>query len=458
MPDAAAPSKLDPQTEVILTVHVSRRGAFICGAVLAVIIGLVLYSRSHPPARKTEPSQNVPSSVSGKATLTPIGLPSQSSTKAKDPGPTANRTERNQVTYISEASPDSATTVEASESHTVLSAEPEVLASAAVTNTNLTVIKASGEVTFNGAGATFPYPIYTKWFNEYHKRYPEIQFNYQAIGSGGGIRRILADSVDFGASDVPMSDDQLSQSKTGILHIPTVLGAVVPICNVPGASEIRLTPETLAGIYLGKIASWNDARIAKDNPQANLPNQPIIPIHRSEGSATTFIFTDYLSKVSGEWQISVGKATSVAWPVGIGGKGNEGVAALVHQTEGAIGFVDLLYAQQEHLSYTSVRNSAGKFVKAALDNVTESAASVGVMPSDFRISITNAPGSNAYPISSYTWMLVPRASNDDARARNLDAFLAWMATDGQAMAKELGYAPLPRNVAAQVRHRVARTR
>src|SRR3989442_1200445 len=263
----------------------------------------------------------------------------------------------------------------------------------------------------NGAGATFPYPIYSKWFSEYNKLHPEIQFNYQSIGSGGGIRQVLASTVDFGASDGPMSDEQLAQAKTKILHIPTVLGAVVPAYNIPGVSgEVKFTPQALAGIFLGKITSWNDAALTSANPGVNLPNQTIIVVHRSDGSGTTYIFTDYLSKVSSEWQNQVGKGTSVKWPVGLGGKGNEGVAGMIRQMQGAIGYVELIYAVQNKITYGSVKNASGNFVKASLDSVTAAAASAKSMPPDFRVSITNAPGKDAYPISSFTWLLIPEKS------------------------------------------------
>jgi phosphate transport system substrate-binding protein len=228
-------------------------------------------------------------------------------------------------------------------------------------------LPALGQTTLNGAGATFPYPMYSKWFSEYHKLHPDIEINYQSIGSGGGIRQVLAGTVDFGASDGPMSDEQLSQAKSKILHIPTVLGAVVPAYNVPGISgEVKFTPEVLAGIFLGKITSWNDPAITKPNPGMNFPNQPIIVIHRSDGSGTTFIFTDYLSKISSEWQNTVGKNTSVKWPVGLGGKGNEGVAGMIRQMQGSIGYVELIYAVQNKIPYGTVKNSSGTFMKASL--------------------------------------------------------------------------------------------
>jgi phosphate transport system substrate-binding protein len=311
---------------------------------------------------------------------------------------------------------------------------------------------AFGQTTVNGAGATFPNPMYQKWFSEYHKAHPDIQFNYQSIGSGGGIRQVLAQTVDFGASDGPMTDEQLSQAKTKILHIPTVLGAVVPAYNVPGVSgELKFTPEALAGIFLGKITTWNDPAIAKANPGVNLPNQSIIVVHRSDGSGTTYIFTDYLAKVSSEWQNGPGKGTSVKWPVGLGGKGNEGVAGMIRQMQGGIGYIELIYAVQNKIDYGSVKNASGAFVKASLDSVTSAAASAKSMPADFRVSITNAPGKDAYPISSFTWLLIPEKSKEAAKGKILADFLTWMVDDGQKMTADLTYAPLPGNVAEKVK-------
>ncbi len=306
--------------------------------------------------------------------------------------------------------------------------------------------------TLNGAGATFPYPMYSKWFSEYNKLHPDVQINYQSIGSGGGIRQVLAGTVEFGASDGPMTDEQLSQAKVKILHIPTVLGAVVPAYNVPGVSgEIKFTPDVLANIFLGKITSWNDAALAKVNPGVNFPNQPIIVIHRSDGSGTSYIFTDYLSKVSKEWESTVGKGTSVKWPIGLGGKGNEGVAGQVRQLQGSIGYVELIYAVQNNIPYGQVKNSAGQFVKASLESVTEAAASVKTMPADFRVSITNAPGKTAYPISSFTWLLVPVKAKNPKNGKILADFLNWMVNDGQKMTTQLAYSPLPESVAERVK-------
>ena len=309
-----------------------------------------------------------------------------------------------------------------------------------------------GQTTLNGAGATFPYPMYSKWFSEYNKLHPDVQINYQSIGSGGGIRQVLNGTVDFGASDGPMSDEQLAQAKTKILHIPTVLGAVVPAYNVPGISgEVKFTPEALAGIFLGKITNWNDPAITKVNPGVNFPNQPIIVIYRSDGSGTTFIFTDFLSKISKDWASSVGKGTSVHWQIGMGGKGNEGVAGQIRQLQGSIGYVELIYAVENKITYGSVRNATGNFVKATLDGVTEAAASVKTMPADFRVSITNAPGKTAYPISSFTWLLIPVQAKDPKKGQIIADFLNWMVTDGQKMTNQLSYAPLPQSVVEKVK-------
>jgi len=309
-----------------------------------------------------------------------------------------------------------------------------------------------GQTTLNGAGATFPYPVYSKWFSEYNKLHPDVQINYQSIGSGGGIRQVLNGTVDFGASDYPMSDEQLKEAKTKILLIPTVLGAVVPAYNVPGVSgEIKFTPEALAGIYLGKIQKWNDPGITQANPGVKFPDQPIIVIYRSEGSGTTFIFTDYLSKISKDWANTVGKGTSVKWQIGMGGKGNEGVAGQIRQLQGSIGYVELIYAVENKITYGSVKNAAGNFVKATLDGVTEAAASAKSMPADFRVSITDAPGKTACPISSFTWLLIPEQAKDPKKGKIIADFLEWMLNDGQKMTSQLSYAPLPPNVVGKVK-------
>jgi phosphate transport system substrate-binding protein len=308
-----------------------------------------------------------------------------------------------------------------------------------------------GQTTLNGAGASFPNPIYSKWFSEYNKLHPDVQFNYQSLGSGAGIRQVVSGTVDFGASDGPMTDEQLKEAKTKILHIPTVLGAVVPAYNVAGVSgDVKFTPEVLAGIFLGKIQNWNDPALAQVNPGVKFPNQPIIVVHRSDGSGTTYIFTDYLSKVSKEWESTVGKGASPKWPVGLGGKGNEGVAGQIRQLEGSIGYVELIYAVENKITYGSVKNAVGNFVKASLDGVTEAAASAK-MPADFRVSITDAPGKTAYPISSFTWLLIPEQSADPKKGKLIADFLQWMVTDGQKMTTQLSYAPLPASVVEKVK-------
>ncbi len=302
------------------------------------------------------------------------------------------------------------------------------------------------QTTINGAGATFPNPIYQKWFSEYHNEHPDIQFNYQSIGSGGGIRQVQAGTVDFGASDGPMTDQQIAESKVKVIHLPTVLGSVVPAYNIPGVNEeIKFTPEILAGIYLGKISNWNDAAIAKANPNIKFPSQSITVVHRSDGSGTTYIFTDYLSKISSEWAGGPGKGTSVKWPVGVGGKGNEGVAGNIRMLPGSIGYVELIYALQNKINYGSVQNSSKNFIKASLESTTLAAAGVK-MPADFRVSITNPPGKNAYPIASFTWLLIPVQPKDPAKGKIIKDFLFWMLDKGQTMTSALSYAPLPKDV------------
>ena len=313
----------------------------------------------------------------------------------------------------------------------------------------------AAQTKLNGAGATFPYPIYSKWFNDYHQQHPEIEINYQSIGSGGGIRQVTAGTVDFGASDGPMSDQQLKDAKSRILHLPTVLGSVVPAYNIPGfKGELKFTPDVLAGIYLGKINSWNDPAIAKANPGTTLPNASIVVVHRSDGSGTTYIWTDYLSKVSADWNGQVGKGTSVKWPVGLGAKGNEGVAGMIRQMEGSFGYVELIYALQNNITFGSVKNVSGTFVKASLESTTAAAASVKSMPADFRVSITNAPGKDAYPISSFTWLLVPGDWKDKEKQKVFVDFLNWMLDQGQTDTAQLNYAPLPDEVKQKEREAI----
>jgi phosphate transport system substrate-binding protein len=314
---------------------------------------------------------------------------------------------------------------------------------------------AMAQTALNGAGATFPYPIYSKWFNEYHNLHSNIQINYQSIGSGGGIRQVQAGTVDFGATDGPMTDEQISQSKVKVMHFPTVLGAVVPAYNIPGVSaELKFTPDVLADIYLGKITKWNDGRITKVNPGVNFPDQNITVVHRSDGSGTTYIFTDYLSKVSNDWKNGVGKGTSVKWPVGIGGKGNEGVAGSVRQLPGSIGYIELIYALQNKIPFGVVQNSSHNFIKASLESTTAAAEGVK-MPADFRVSITNPPGKNAYPIASFTWLLIPTNPADANKGKILKDFLSWMLDQGQTMVEALSYAPLPKAVVAQEKAAIA---
>lgn len=313
------------------------------------------------------------------------------------------------------------------------------------------VVLAQGSLLINGAGATFPYPIYSKWFDEFGKT-NGTHINYQSVGSGAGIKQVTEGTVDFGASDGPMNDDQIkayrAKNGTGILHFPTVLGADVPTYNVPGVNTaLNFTPEALAGIFLGRISKWNDPAIADANKGVNLPAQDIVVIHRSDGSGTTYIWTDYLSKVSPDWKDKVGKGTSVSWPVGLGGKGNEGVSGLLKQTPNSIGYVELIYAAQNKITYGAVKNAAGNFVKADLASVSEAAAAAAkTMPEDFRVSITNAPGKNAYPISSFTWLLLPEKFKEGTKRDAMKNFVKWAITDGQNDVEALSYAKLPKEV------------
>ena len=306
----------------------------------------------------------------------------------------------------------------------------------------------AGTILLNAAGATFPYPIYSKWFDVYHQKDPNVQINYQSIGSGGGIRQLLAGTVDFGASDGPMSDDQLKEAKFKILHFPTVLGAVIPVYNVAGVSgELNFTQKALAGIYLGTITKWNDPEIAKANSGVNLPATDIVVVHRADGSGTSYIWTDFLSKVSDDWKNKVGKGTSVQWPVGLGGKGNEGVAGLVKQTPNSVGYVELIYAVQNAITFGKVQNASGKFLKADLAGVTAAAAAAAKdIPDDFRVSITNQSGPTVYPISSFTWLLIPAQISDASKRDAIKGFLKWMLTDGQGYNEGLAYARLPQPV------------
>lgn len=301
-----------------------------------------------------------------------------------------------------------------------------------------------------GAGATFPYPIYSKWFNEYTRSHPGVLVNYQPIGSGGGIRQVSAGLVDFAASDEPLTDYQMASSRIKVLQVPAVLGAVVPVFHVAGFSKLRFSPEVLSGIYLGKIRKWNDQRILEDNPGAALPDQNIVVVYRSDASGTSFIFTDYLTKVSKDWAKGPGRSTSPAWPRGVGARANQGVASMVREIPGAIGYVELAYAIQGKLSTATVRNAAGRWIDASVQSVTEAAAGIGEIPADFRISITDAGGEDAYPISSFTWLLVPLRATDAAKGRALHDLVAWMMTTGQTEVEGLFYAPLPNSVVQKV--------
>lgn len=307
---------------------------------------------------------------------------------------------------------------------------------------------AAQTVQINGAGATFPYPLYSKWFDEYRKTHPQVRINYQSIGSGGGIRQVVNQTVFFGATDGPMTDEQLKAAPGRILHFPTVLGADVPVYNVPGVrTPLKFSGTLLADIFLGKVTKWNDPAIAKLNAGVTLPGTEVVIVHRSDGSGTTYIWVDYLSKVSPEWKAKVGVATSVKWPVGVGGKGNEGVAGLVSQTPGAIGYVELIFALQNKIAYGAVQNAAGEFVAATGQSVTAAAAAVaGQMPADFRVSITNAPGKGAYPISSFTWLLLYEDAKDKNQSKTMVDFMKWALSDGQKLASAMGYAPLPPDV------------
>ena len=305
-------------------------------------------------------------------------------------------------------------------------------------------------VLLNAAGATFPYPIYSKWFSDYHQAHPNVQINYQSIGSGGGIQQLKAGTVDFGASDMPLNDQLLGQFNFKIIQFPTVLGAVVPTYNIPGVSgELKFTAKALSDIYIGKVTKWNDSEIASTNPGVKLPKDDIVVIHRSDGSGTTFVWTDYLSKVNPEWKSKIGSNTSVNWPVGLGGKGNEGVSGLVKQTPDSIGYVELIYALQNQMGYGLVQNADGKFVKASLPAVTEAASGAAAkMKDDVRVSITDASGAETYPICSFTYLLIPETISNAAKRDAIKNFLNWMLTNGQGEVQALNYAQLPKAVVA----------
>ncbi len=317
----------------------------------------------------------------------------------------------------------------------------------------LIVTGAASAQKITAAGATFPYPIYNKWFSEYAKAHPGVEINYQSLGSGAGIKQTSEGTVDFGASDMPVTDEAINAAKVKFFHIPTVLGAVVPVYNVPGISKpLNFSGDVIADIYLGKITKWNDGRISKDNPGVNLPDQEILPVYRSEGSGTTFIFTDYLSKVSSDWASRVGKNSAVKWPAGVGAKGSEGVSGMVRQTRGAFGYVELIYALSNKMEYGAVKNASGKFLLGTPDGVTAAAAaSAKTMQADYRVSITNAAGATSYPISSFTYLLIPRQFADPAKGAAVKAFLTWMLEHGEAEASGMGYAPLPAQVQTMVK-------
>lgn len=309
----------------------------------------------------------------------------------------------------------------------------------------------AGAQQLNGAGATFPNPIYSKWFSEYSASHPGVTINYQAVGSGAGIRQASDGIVDFGATDGPMTDDQMNSAKVKLFHIPTVMGAVVPTYNLPGVGELKFSGDIIADIYLGKITNWKDGRIAAINPGVNLPDHQILPVYRSDGSGTTYIWTDFLSKSSSDFQTRIGKATSVRWTVGIGQKGNEGIAGMVRNSPFSFGYVELIYALQNKMSFGMVKNPAGKFVKASPETVSAAAAGAAKsMPNDFRVSITNAPGADSYPVSSFTWLLIPTKSPDAKKGEVLRDFLKWMLEHGESEAVGLSYAPLPASVATKV--------
>jgi phosphate transport system substrate-binding protein len=312
--------------------------------------------------------------------------------------------------------------------------------------------KTSGQ-NINGAGATFPYPIYSKWFSEYNRLHPEVKINYQSIGSGGGIRQVSDGIIDFGATDSPMSDQLIAAARVKTAHIPTVLGAIVPIYNVPGVHKnLNFSGDVIADIYLKRITRWNDSRIVRDNPGVALPDEPILAVYRSDGSGTTFILTDYLAKVSNDWRTMVGRNTAVRWRTGVGQKGNEGVAGMVRQSPYSFGYVELIYAVRNNMSFGAVKNQAGHFVTASIDSTTAAAAaSMKGMPSDFRISITNAPGENSYPIVSFTWLLVPLQARDSAKADAMKGFLNWMLEHGESEASAQSYAPLPKEMMEPIR-------
>jgi phosphate transport system substrate-binding protein len=320
---------------------------------------------------------------------------------------------------------------------------------------SLVAVSVQAQTSITGAGATFPYPLYSKWFAEYKKANPTVEINYQSIGSGGGIKQFTAKTVDFGASDAPMTDAEIKSAGGNVIHVPTVLGAVVLTYNVPGLKGLKLTPDVIADIYLGKVTKWNDPRIAAENKGAALPAQDIVAVYRSDSSGTTAVFTDYLSKVSESFKSTVGPGKAVKWPAGVGGKGNEGVTGFVKNTPGSFGYVELAYAESEKLPVAEVKNKAGKYVKPSIQSVTDAAAgAMKAMPEDFRVSITNPDGATAYPISAFTYLLVA-AQMDKAKGGEMVKFLNWSMTTGQGMASKLSYSPLPKPLVAKVQKKIS---
>jgi len=446
-------SSSSSRPDSVVTIQISRRAGWMLLAALAIAAALVLTA-----LRRAEPTATPVASVA-KAETAPTSVKRQQPSRAaarrreSEPAPEniqVNRTRHETTVLHTDVAPVNAYGPLPASEPAAAMAETEILP------VDVVPLPPSGSVTLNGAGATYPNLVYIKWFSEFNKLAPEVQISYQSIGSGGGIRQVVAGAIDFGASDGPMTDEEMRQSSNRILHIPTVLNAIVPVYNIPGVTgTVRFTGEVLAGIFLGKITSWNDPAIVSVNPGMNFPDHPIVVVHRSDGSGTTSIFTDYLSKVSSDWHDHVGSGTSVKWPIGLGGKGCEGVAGQVRQIPGAIGYIEMIYAVQNDMPYGSVRNASGTFLKAGLANITAAAASVP-MPADFRVSITNPPGPTSYPIAGLTWLLVPLHAKNPESARAMASFLRWMLAVGEPMAKSLGYAPLPTTVALRLQPTIAR--
>lgn len=457
MSQAESSSTPPSNSRSYLTIHISRGAFWTLLTALALVAALVIIE-----ARRSKEVQSAPAPASAIAESQAPAAEPTVPTASKPAGMDSEPAPAKSV-VVNETSHESVTTTHQSTVNVNVQppgSEPQAVpATQSIVPIQPVALETLGPLTLNGAGATYPNPLYTKWFSEFHKLAPGIQIDYQSIGSGGGIRQVLAGATDFGATDGPMTDEQLAQSPIKILHIPTVLQAIVPVYNLSSVTgEIRFTPEALAGIFLGKISQWNDPIITSANPGITFPDQPIVVIHRNDGSASTYIFTDYLSKVSAEWREHVGRGTSVKWPIGLVPKGSAGPAGTVMKIDGSIGYVELIYAKQNNLAYGSVRNSSGTFVKADLDNVTEAARSIESMPSDFRVSITDPPGTDAYPIASFTWLLIPQRAQSTERAKAMISFLQWMLAEGKPISKSLGYPPLPKNVSEKVRESVAHLR